>query len=843
MDQWENAAYYDNVYGTNEIHLMGDMNLDSINGRWLEPSYPLLSLATKVDSACNSGQYSQLVSSPTRFQFNRVTGETDYSCIDHIYSNSSFRCTNPQVLPFGGSDHDLISFTRLAKEPPKMGKTVVKRSYKNFNLEAFTLELSLVDWVDVYVCRDIDQAVEIFTQKFNEVLDNHAKWIIYQERKKFSPWISDETFKLIELRNQAKMKAANLAREGLDASEAWACFKRLRNQINNKTKFEERNFKLSLIEKSLDSSSCLWKTAKGLMGWKSSSGPPNQLNIDGRLVKKPIEIARLMNEFFINKVKSIQESIQFMPNNFDSCRSIMQNKNCNLSLQYVSVSTVNKLLKSLKNSRSSSIDGLDNYCVKVAADYIDKPLHHIITLSIQQKKFPLSWKMSKIIPLHKKNCQMDRQNYRPVSILSPLSKVLEKIIYQQMYSYFSRNKVFHPDMHGFRLNRSTNTALLSMYDRWIDAASKGQASGVVLLDLSAAFDLVDPRYLLQKLAIYGVDKDFLQWIESYLLERQQAVWINHIYSDLKYCEVGVPQGSNLGPLFFMVYLNDMLYMLDCSVDNYADDTTLSATGKTLGEIEQILNRNCEIVNMWMQENKLKLNATKTHILTVGTARKLSSLNVGVQVTMDNVMLEEDDEHTEKVLGCFISANLKWQDHFDFVKSKLKMRLQGLKQLSKIASLEVKKQIANGVFNSVLVYCLPLIGGTEKKNIKALQVLQNKAAQIVCQALPRTSRNELFDITGWMTVKQLISYHTLLTVFRIRSSGEPEYLESHLNKDTRNGRIQLPCFKIKLAQNSFRYRSIKWWNMMPENIRAATKVSSFKSLCGDWVLNNVSRFED
>ena len=95
----------------------------------------------------------------------------------------------------------------------------------------------------------------------------------------------------------------------------------------------------------------------------------------------------------------------------------------------------------------------------------------------------------------------------------------------------------------------------------------------------------------------------------------------------------------------------------------------------------------------------------------------------------------------------------------------------------------------------------------------------------------------------MTLRQLISYLTLLTVFRIRSSGEPEYLESHLNKDTRNGRIQLPCFNIKLAQNSFRYRSIKWWNMMPANIRAATKVSSFKRLCGEWVLNNVSRFED
>ena len=152
---------------------------------------------------------------------------------------------------------------------------------------------------------------------------------------------------------------------------------------------------------------------------------------------------------------------------------------------------VHKLLVNLKNSKSTSVDELDNFAVKISADYIANPLHHIITLSIMQNKFPASWKYSKIIPLHKKLSKLERKNYRPVAILSPLSKILEKIIYLQMYEYFTSNKIFHPNMHGYRQNRSTKTALIQMYDRWVRAAAAGQVSGVILIDLSAAFDLVE----------------------------------------------------------------------------------------------------------------------------------------------------------------------------------------------------------------------------------------------------------------------------------------------------------------------------------------------------------------
>ena len=161
-----------------------------------------------------------------------------------------------------------------------------------------------------------------------------------------------------------------------------------------------------------------------------------------------------------------------------------------------------KILKNLSNSRCSAIDGLDNFIIKIASDLILDPLHHIIVLSIMQEKFPSDWKLAKVIPLHKKEDTLSPKNYRPVSILSPISKVLERVVYNQLYKYFSANKILHTSLHGYRQNRSTLTALLQMYEKWAHAASDGKVSGAVFLDLSAAFDLMPPDILQKKLRIY-----------------------------------------------------------------------------------------------------------------------------------------------------------------------------------------------------------------------------------------------------------------------------------------------------------------------------------------------------
>ena len=689
---------------------------------------------------------------------------------------------------------------------------------------------------------DVDVATDIFTRKFASLLNRHAPWIIYQQRKNFRPWLTEETKNLMKERDKWKTKAKNLAVANPgEASEeqrfAWSEYKKYRNKINNKKGFEERNYKKDKIEENIHDSAKVWNSTKTFMNWKST-GTPSQIEVNNQLVTSARLIAELMNQFFIDKVRLIRAGMCQVVTNLASCMKIMENKRCRLNLQHITVSKVRKLLSGLSNSRSTAVDELDNYSVKIAAPCIAKPLHHIITLSIMQQRLPSSWKYAKVLPLHKKLSTLERKNYRPVAILSPLSKVLEKFVYEQLYNYFTNNKILHPNLHGYRKNRSTQTALLQLYDRWVQAAALGQVSGAVLLDLSAAFDLVPKDILVKKLEIYGVEKDFLTWIESYLTNRYQGVWIDHVLSSFLHCDVGVPQGSSLGPLFFLLFVNDLPFILSCDMDQYADDSTLTATGRTTGDINEKLDTNCAVVSNWMAENRLQLNADKTHILTLGTKERLRLPGNMVTVSMDDLILEESPEHSETLLGCIIDANLKWHGQIEALLDKLKKRLAGLAHIKFVLPFNLRKVVSEGLFNSVLCYCLPLFGGCDVGEIRDIQVLQNRAAQLVTHSPPRATRNPMYDELGWLTVNQLVRYHTLLAVYRIRQSGEPEYLASSLCNDNRNGKLIVQNTNLTLAKKSFKIRGACNWNALPANIRHLQEIGIFKKELKSWIKKNV-----
>ena len=519
----------------------------------------------------------------------------------------------------------------------------------------------------------------------------------------------------------------------------------------------------------------------------------------------------------------------------------MKNRDLSISLKFVTVSKVRKLLGSLKNKTSSSVDMLDNYAVKLVADQVSGPLHHVITLSLMQQKFPTSWKFTKIIPLHKKGSQLKKENYRPVAILSPLSKVMEKIMYEQIYNYFSRNNLFHPSLHGYRKDRSTMTALLSMYDKWITAAHQGQVSGVVLVDLSAAFDLVSPSLLIQKLSIYGFKEDILNWITSYLTDRYQAVWINHVFSSFLLNSIGVPQGSNLGPLFFLIFFNDLPNFISEEIDCFADDSTLVAASKSIAVVGEKLTDDCNSLCTWMQNNRFKLNAEKTHLLTVGTSERLVTLTQNLEVSMDGVQLKETEGRVELLLGVKVQSNLKWSEQIESLSRRLRDRLNGLEKLRYIMGKNCRKNIVQGLFNSVLCYCLPLFGGCNSSDIQLLQTQQNRAGRIVLNLPPRFNRDTMFDMLGWMTVHQLVAYHTLLTVFRIRRSKEPEYLARALCRDNYRGNIIVTNSRLGLYKKSFVQRGSTLWNSVPPELRRIPGTAAFKAKLKKWVHESVSRF--
>ena len=211
--------------------------------------------------------------------------------------------------------------------------------------------------------------------------------------------------------------------------------------------------------------------------------------------------------------------------------------------------------------------------------------------------------------------------------------------------------------------------------------------------------------------------------------------------------------------------------------------------------------------------------------------------------MDNVVLEEDPSKCELLLGCQMAANLKWHQHISQLLGKLRTRLTGLNHLKFICPFAIRKTITEGLFNSVMVYCLPLFGGMDKGQLRDIQVLQNKAARMVCHAPPRARRSVLFGKLDWLSVNQLISYHTLLSMFKIRSSREPEYLAHFVGNDNRNERIIVPNTDLSLAINSFVFLGSDQWNQLPLTLRKSMKIGFFKKALRKWIIYNVPQFLD
>ena len=609
----------------------------------------------------------------------------------------------------------MVGFVRLSKMPQTPCRTIRKRCYKNFQKEDFLNDLQNENWLEVYSHLDVENAVRCFTKKFKVILDKHAPWRIIQQRKFFIPWISNEAKQLMGQRDFWKKRAKSLACNGIggissqDEVEAWRQYKYFRNKVNNIKKNDEYKYKRETVSLVLDDSPRMWSTVKSFMGWKKTTSP-RQIIDDNILYSKAYDIAKLMNNYFVNKIKNLSnQSVNVFPN-YQGCHMAMRSKSCRMYLQHVTIQNVIKIIKGLKSSKSLSVDELDSFSLKIAAEIVGPVVHHLISLSIMQNKFPDTWKYAKVLPIHKKGNVYDKKNYRPVSILSPISKVLERVVYDQLYNYFSNNKIFHQNSMGFRKNRSTLTALLQMYDRWVRASDNGNVSLAVLLDLSAAFDLVSPEILLEKLRIYGVHRDCLSWLKSYLLERRQGVWIDNVLSDWESLEVGVPQGSILGPLLFVIFANDLPFTLSCDLDTYADDSTLTSSKSSVMELNLEMNENCELVNKWMSENHLCLNADKTNLLIAGTQRRLHCINRdALSISMDSVHLNETGRGVETLLGVRIMSNLKWREHVLNLKSRLQSRLCGIQKLRNVLPTSKLKLVAEGVFTSILYYCIPLWG--------------------------------------------------------------------------------------------------------------------------------------
>ena len=494
----------------------------------------------------------------------------------------------------------------------------------------------------------------------------------------------------------------------------------------------------------------------------------------------------------------------------------------------------------MNKNHSCGIDMIDGFSINLEAPHIEKVLLHLVNISISQSNYPRYWKVSRISPYYKnKGDRTDGEMYRPVSNLIYVGMLCEKVVAEQLLNHFVDNNLWHPNHHGFRPNHSTATALIQLYDKWITAVENGEFTAALLLDLSATFDLVDHQILLGKLRLYNFSDDTIAWFTSYLQDRVQYVLVESALSDPQPTgNIGVPQGSILGPLLYLIFDNDFPASRTETADNnriddnnrtvdnipgengdnnpedttvgesvlYADDDTDNISAPSIDILQRRVQREADLSTSWVRDNNLVCAPDKT---------KLMVMNPPGQINRENDQLLEiqvcgmtvSETTNEKLLGIGISSNMTWHNYlfgiqgnkdFPGLIKKLKQRIGMLHQVAKLLPKDRLGSITNGRFFSKLIYCLQVFGNCwttggianmdegnrrstafTKQHCRILQILENKVLRILTGRGYDTPISQLLEESGQLSVHQHVAYHTLLTIFKVMKTGEPGYLADRL----------------------------------------------------------------
>ena len=855
---WEKA-----IAEEKEIIVTGDINIDSL--KWMNDDLPASDSAHKLRSLIEllfekiiPHGISQLVTVATRSGPRQVD-----SCLDHLYSNKPDKLSEVAVHVNGGSDHKVVCVTRYAKSMKKNVRYIRKRSFKNFDTAGFQAEVAAIRWFDVYSSGDVNVAVSLLTTKLSSALDKYAPIKTIQVRSRYAPWLSERTKEIMVERDLAQQAAKTL-----NDADLWRNYRNLRNTAVRCMRGDRNQWEKSQLDNFANSPTDLWRNVKGWMGWKNT-GPPSQLFYRGSMISSPQGLADSMNSFFIDKVQGLRANLPPATKDpLETLRVIMSTRTCQFHLKTVHPDEVLKMVKDLKNSKSTGLDDIDTWTLKLVIQDILPALTHVLNLSITNLDFPNSWKLAKVIPLLKKDDPLNPKNYRPVALLPIMSKILERIVFKQVVEYLESNSLLHPSHHGSRSKHSTCTALIEMYDTWINSVEESEMAGVMMIDLSAAFDLVDHDILLKKLDLFGFDQATVTWFWSYLNSRSQCVYVDGKFSGLRAVDCGVPQGSVLGPLLYILFVNDLpeivhghagepvngpggpgnarvnLVCKDCGgLCCYVDDSTYVYSSSDPVALSEKLSDQYEKLAEYMANNKLVINADKTHLLVMGTP-KFSAARQLVRIKAGNEDIEPTK--TEKLLGLHIHESLKWKEHVlandaSLIKM-LTTRLSALKKISKNGSFMTRLMVANSCFMSIITYMIGVWGGTETYIIKAVQVMQNKAARCITKRSWYTPTRTLLRECNWLSIKQLIFYHTVLQVWKVKITQLPVYISSRMEisitRSALEGTLRVPAVESDLAQKSFMVRSAVMWNQIPADLKSNQKLESFKKHLKQWTKANV-----
>ena len=589
-------------------------------------------------------------------------------------------------------------------------------------------------------------------------------------------------------------------------------YKEYRNKLSLLIRKAEKMHYADIISKNKSNLKKVWGILKGIINRSKKSVSQERFKLnDNTLTTDKQMISEKFNDFFVGIGPSLANKIQ--PQNIAPEQYLGDRILQSIYLSPVTESEILKIIKDMKNA-ASGYDDISPQTLKMSVHHIIVPLTYVCNMSLQQGVFPSELKIANVLPLYKASDPMQFNNYRPVSLLTSLSKVFEKMMYNRLLSFLDKFKILIELQFGFRQRHSTYMALLLLIDELTKALENKDYAVGIFLDFSKAFDTVNHVILLCKLDHYGIRGSALDWFQSYLKDRKQFVTYNGVSSQMKSIKCGVPQGSILGPILFLVYINDLVNVCqELMAILFADDTNLFKTGKDPQIIQDVINTELQRVSTWLKVNKLSLNIDKTHFMIFTKKPTRPSLDIRIDGKKIN------EVNNTKFLGAYIDQKLNWKDHIKYTSGKIS---RGIGMIIKARKYLNKESLMNLYYSFIypyLTYCNHIWGATYVTSLRKLVVLQKKVVRIICQVKPRTPTDELFRKLGIIKFCDLNKYLICRFMFKWYKRVLPSIFDSFFtyNRDVhqyitrQSDEFHVPPVKTTMGQQSIRYRGADLWN--------------------------------
>jgi hypothetical protein len=661
-----------------------------------------------------------------------------------------------------------------------------------------------------------------------ETLKHETKELTKKSKFNYNkPWASEKLKKQCKI----KRKFSKLHNRFPDNSYYKEKIRELTILVRLETSRCKKTFYSALYLDNLDNSKEVWKISKQIMYNRETMNDDKQIElmVDNKLTHDKVEIANVANNFF---VQVGQRNVAFTSTDHEFEPKPVPVTEMN-DFEITTSNEIAEIIKSLENNKACGIDKIPATFLKDNVDYFSDILSKYINDSFKNGEFPEALKFARVKVLYKSGDPKDINNYRPISVLSTFSKIFEKLIKNQLLSHLQTNKLIHPSQFGFLPASCTTSAASGLINDIVSGLNDKLKTSCIFVDVKKAFDCVNHEVLLSKLHDLGIRGKALKVFQSYLEGRKQVVNIEDLISAELNLKSGAAQGSVLGPLLFLIYINDLLYLKLNSVGRlFADDAAFVYRSASYDMLMAMMQKDLLTIKSFLSSINLEMSINKTEFMIFRT-KSSSDMNLFTEIPLGDSVIKKVDRF--RYLGLMIDSEISWSDHANFIALKIAPFVGLIRRVRPFISENVAMQLYYAHIHSRLIYCLPVWSSCSIEMKMRLQRLQNKCIKAIKRKPRLTPSCDLYD-DKFLSFLQLCDYESILFIHKVKSGLVKCDIslitnESVTNRKTRQSELlRLPRFLLTKSQKSLFYRGVSLYNRCycGGGLRNDMTISSVKS---------------